>query len=185
MPIEPLTSQETGGIIGPDDLPIIDRINELIDRVNALDTLIPEGAPAKFTPEGGLAVQLTNKTGAASVKGTLVEADDTTDNAFKVMVADDPDPIGAVYEDGIADGEPCWVVVAGIAEVLIEDGTAATRSYWAKVSDTVAGRADITNPAPAGGAIAALEDHFTEIGHCLETKGSGTDVLAKIVMHFN
>jgi hypothetical protein len=142
--------------------------------------------PVRFTPEGGLAIRLTNKTGAASIKGTLVAASTATANAFEVTGASGAlNCVGAVYESGIADGSECWVVVAGIAEVLLKDSTASTLGYWAKTSEDTAGRADITNSAPTGGSVAALEDHNQEIGHCLETKASGTSVLAKIVMHFN
>jgi hypothetical protein len=147
------------------------------------------GAKIGFTIEGGYAIQLINDTGAASVKGTIVEACNESgagaDNVFTIEDADDNHPIGAVYENGIPDGGLCWVVVGGIAEVLLEDSTAATRGYWVRVSTNQAGRVDITNQAPPGGTIQALETHFQEMGHCLESKGAGTDVLCKIVMHFN
>jgi hypothetical protein len=138
-----------------------------------------------MTPEGGIAIRLTNKSGATSVKGRLVRASAGTNNAYELSGADVPNVIGVEYEAGIADGSECWVVVYGVAEVLLQNSTASTRGYWAKQSDTVAGRADITNALPPGGTIAALEDHGSEIGHCIESKTAGTDVLAKIVMHFN
>ncbi len=137
-----------------------------------------------ITPIGGIAIQLTNKTGGASVKGTIVIADTTTDNAFDITEADDDHPIGVVYEAGVADAAECWVVIYGIAEVLLKDTTASTHGYWVKTSDT-AGRADATIAAPPGGGISELDEHMQEIGHCLETQTGGTDVLAKIVMHFN
>jgi hypothetical protein len=183
--IEEFTANDVGGIIGPTELPFVQKLNAMVRRLNLVDALIPEGAAARFTEEGGLAVQLINKTGAATIKGTLVEVDSTVDRAFSVVPADAIDCIGSVYEDGIADGELAWVVVSGIADVLLEDGTATTRDYWVKVSDTVAGRADGSNAAPPGGTVGALEDHMSEIGHSLESKGSGTDVLARILLHFN
>ena len=133
-----------------------------------------------ITPEGGQVIKLTNKTGGASVKGTLVEADSTTDNAFELSEADCEEVIGVVYEDGVADGSECWVVVSGIAEVLLKNSTASTRGYWVASSDTV-GRADATNSAPPG----FVATHFQEIGHCLESQGADTDVLAKCMLHFN
>jgi len=30
-----------------------------------------------------------------------------------------------------------------------------------------------------------IDSHFREIGHCLESKEAGTDVLCKIALHFN
>lgn len=151
-----------------------------------LDTAGVSPTPtAKFTAEGGLAVQLINKTGAVSVKGTVVETSPTDDNAVGLEEADGLDPIGVIYEDGVVDGDPVWVVVSGVAEVLLEDGTASTRNYWVRTSTSVAGRADATNAGPPGGTVAALETHAKEIGHCLESKTSGSDVLAKCVLHFN
>ena len=158
-------------------------INGGVSSVSYYTTL--EITKVKLTVEGGIAVKLTNKTGAASVKGTLVIADTTTDDAFKIMPANGVMVIGAVYENGIADGSECWVVIAGIAEVLLEDSTAATRGYWARTSVNDNGRADITNAAPPGGGIPELDIHTAEIGHCIESKSAGTDVLAKIIMHFN
>ena len=156
---------------------------------NSLNRNLPNGlivaSKILLTPEGGLAVRLTNKTGSNSVKGTVVETHDTVDNAFDIAGADSIHPIGAVYENGIADGSECWVVVQGIAEVLLEDGTGSTRGYWVRSSITDVGRADITNAAPPGGGIPELEIHMKEMGHCIESKGSGTDVIAKIIMHFN
>ena len=134
-----------------------------------------------LTPEYGVAVKMINKTGSASVKGELVEVDSGVDNAFMLEEAGGNDCIGAVYTAGVADGDECLVVVGGVAEVLIEDGTAATRGYWVRTSTSVAGRADATTATPPGLVLS----HFAEIGHCLESKSSGTDVLVKIIMHFN
>ena len=131
------------------------------------------------TPDGGLSIKMTNKTGAASVKGTIVEADTTTARAFKVAVASSVVPLGIVFEDGVADGSECWVVVSGIAFVLLKDTTASTLGYWAKTSD-VAGRANVTVSAPPGDAT-----NWQQVGYCLETQGAGTDVLARCVLHFN
>jgi hypothetical protein len=140
------------------------------------------GAGSSFvTAEGGFAVMLTNKTGANSVKGTLVQASTGTDKAFIAASSGSYEPIGAVYLSGIADGSLCPVVVGGIVDVLLEDSTASTRGYWARTSTTTAGRADITN----AGAPGLVLSHFAEIGHCLESKSSGTNVLARICMHFN
>lgn len=137
-----------------------------------------------FTPEGGVAIKKINKTGAASIKGTLVDGSDTTSNAFKITEADGNDVIGVVYEDGVADGDECYMVFTGRCQVLLKDTTAATLEYWAKTSD-VAGRADITNAVPPGGGIIALDEHFQEIGHGDESVGSGVDVLAFIQLHLN
>lgn len=159
-------------------------MTDIIDSKVSLSDFSPSDY-IKFTDEGGLAVRLTNKTGAASVKGTLVGAGTTVAKSFEINPADNPKPIGVVYEDGIADGELCWVVTAGLCQVLLEDTTAATAGYWVKVSDNDAGRADAQNLSPPGGTITALEDHLSEIGHCLESVSAGTDKLCWILMHFN
>ena len=134
-----------------------------------------------MTPEGGIAVRLTNKTGSASVKGTVIAASSTTDNAFALQ-SNEYDAFGVVYEAGIADGQECWVVVFGIAEVLLKDTTASTRGYIALCADTD-GRFIAT--APSGSPPMATDTHFKEIGHVIESKGAGTDVLCKCVIHFN
>lgn len=128
------------------------------------------------TVDGGLAIKLINKTGAPSVKGTVVIASTTTDGAFELAPSSSQYPIGIVYEAGIADGSDCLVVVAGIAEVLINDSQAATHGDWARVSTTVNGRARCTG-FEAG-------NHDLEIGHCIQSVGAGTNQLAKVVLHF-
>jgi hypothetical protein len=143
--------------------------------------LTNEGEPKiKYTVEGGLAIRLINKTGSASVKGQLVSPSAGTDNAFDTSIASDTEMIGIVYEAGVADGSLCWIVVVGIAEVLLKDTTAATRANWVSSSST-AGRADATAASPPG----ADPSHFQEIGHALESKSGGTDVLCKVKVHFN
>jgi hypothetical protein len=132
------------------------------------------------TSDGGLAVRKTNKTGALSVKGTIVKNSATTDNAFDVANTDAIDPTGVVYEGGVADGNECWVVVNGIAQVLLEDSTAATRDNWVRTSSTTAGRADATGSSPPSQIV-----HFQEVGHADESQSAGTDVLCRVSVHFN
>jgi hypothetical protein len=153
--------------------------------ITQLQSDVADLQQAVLLPSGGFAVWLENQTGAASVKGTLVEASSTVDNAFQAITANDPDPIGAVFDDGVANGEQCRVVVGGRAQVLLEDGTATSRGYWAKVSETANGRVDATLAAPSGGTIAQINEHFHEVGHTLEAKTAGTNVLCWIIMHFN
>lgn len=131
-----------------------------------------------LTREGGKCTVLINKTGVASVKGTIVEAHAATDNAFRVADASSVEGFGIVYDDGIADGSECRVVTDGRCQVLLKDATLSTRNNWVMTSD-VAGRADATNASPA-----ASPQHFKEIGHCIESKGADTDVLAFCMVHF-
>ena len=132
---------------------------------------------------GGFCIKLTNKTGANSVAGGLVEADDSNDDAVKLMTANGIDPIGVFLEGGIADGSEAWVVIAGIADVAMEDNTAATRNNWVGVATGEAGYANATAASPAN-----QTRHFQEIGHCIETVaagGGGTHILARCILHFN
>lgn len=138
-----------------------------------------------FTKEGGLWQKYINKTGLLSVKGTLVNTEASVDKGVNIVAADESDIIGVVYDDGIEDGEFIRVVTSGQAQVLLEDGTTATRGYWGRISITQAGRADITTAEPPGGTINAIDAHFREIGHCLESKIAGADVLAFVHLHFN
>lgn len=141
-------------------------------------------AKTKITDEGGLAILLTNKSGVATIKGTTVQASVNYDGAFEIAEANCKAPIGFMYEDGVVDGQDSWVVVSGIAEVLLKDSTATVRGNWMVTSD-VAGRIDGTATAPPGGTLQAAETHFDEIGHSLQSASAGTDVLVSCVIHFN
>jgi hypothetical protein len=136
---------------------------------------------AHISDEGGFVTYLTNKTGAPSVKGTLVSASTTTDNAFGLQ-SNEYDAFGVVYESGIQDGDICPIVVSGIASVLLKDGVAVTRSMFVVAADTD-GRANVV--ANPGSGLPATDLHFKECGHFIESKAAGTNVLAKAVIHFN
>jgi len=142
---------------------------------------LPTSTNIKFTPEGGLAIRLINKTGANSIKGYCVDSSHTLNNAFIYVPNGTPDCIGVIYNDGIANSLPCWVVVSGIADVYYSN--TVTAGQFARTQETasaaIAGKAygeDI--PAPPF----ATDKHFQEIGHILE---SGDPGLHKTVLHFN
>ena len=124
----------------------------------------------------GIGNKMINKTGAPSVKGTILEAH-TDDFSCKVADASSNHAIGIMYPDGVADGEPVLVIKGMNADVLLKDATLSTAGNWCKTSD-VAGRMDAT-----GGSPAAAPTHFLEIGHCEQTKAADTDVLAEIDVH--
>lgn len=137
---------------------------------------------AFITKEGGYAVRILNKTGADSVKGTIIEADKTVDNAVQLAGIDDPDPCGVVYSDGIPDGGYMYIITTGIADVKY--GTAVTRGTFARIpvtADSVAGGLAVAEPLPS--TPFATDKHFREIGHPLESIGSPG--LAKTILHFN
>ena len=139
-------------------------------------------AKTKMTSIGGIAVKLTNKSGANSVAGNLVIASGTTDDAVTTATAGDVDIIGVFLDSGISDGSEAWVVFSGIADVMMEDNTASTRGNWVAMSrgeNAVA----LNQASPA-----TAPQHFEEIGHCIESVaagGAGTNILARCVLHFN
>jgi hypothetical protein len=138
---------------------------------------------AKMTAIGGFAILLTNTTGAVTVKGQTVKPDTATDDAVILTAADDDACIGVFLDAGVADDAEAWVVVSGIADVLMGDNEAATRGNWVETNSTEAGYADATAASPA-----AAPQHFNEIGHCIESvsaTGAGTHILARCVLHFN
>lgn len=133
------------------------------------------------TGERGFLLKMTNKTGVASVKGSVVSASLGTDNAFALQ-SNEFDAFGVVQEAGVADGSDCWVWVNGsVAQVLWKDGQTATRAYVALAADTD-GRASNVE-VPSSNPVVA--EHFKELGHVLETKGSGINVLVLCHLHFN
>ena len=128
---------------------------------------------------------LTNTTGAVTVAGQLVKPDTATNDAVILTAADDLEIIGVFLNSGIADDAEAWVVISGIADVAMEDNTAATRGNWVRSSITEAGYSDATNadaPQPIN------QTHFAEVGHCIESVsagGEGTHILARCVLQFN
>lgn len=159
-------------------------------EANKLNTASPTfsgpltGDKMRITPEGGLAVALINQTGTSSVKGSVVSAGNTS-STF-VLQSNEFDSIGAVYESGIAQGSTAWIVVAGIAEVLLANNTFSTASNWV-VAHSTDGRADASQPTPTPNTTTGEHTlHFKEIGHCLETKAATTsEQTVKIIIHFN
>lgn len=153
--------------------------NNGIEKTSILADGGVQSSKFSINSTGGYMIRLTNKSGAPSIKGTVVMISDTTDNATKVNAIDSDMPIGICYEDGIADGSEMWVVVSGIAEVLLVNSVATTRGYVAYSSGSVAGRIDTAVTVPASTI------HFREIGHTIESKIAGTNVLCKCIVHFN
>ena len=135
------------------------------------------GTPlAKITPEGGYAVKLTNMTGAPSVKGQIVGIKTGTDNAFDLTAVDATYNLGVVYEGGVADAAECWVVVGGIAQVLMKN--AAVRGQMCRIPLN-------TDADEAAGYAMAAEQPVTasvyKIGDVLET--AAAEVLCKVLLH--
>jgi hypothetical protein len=180
--------------LGHGEAPREQDVTELQDQFDASTGHIHDGtanegpllsSKIKWTPEGGMAIKLTNKTGGVTVKGYLVHpySAAAVDNAVALVPVGGPDIIGAFYEDGVADGAEAWIVVAGIADVYF--GTDTTRGHFARMSisaDTGDAPGVATSEAVPSSPF-ATDKHFQEIGHVLESRvGAG---LAKVALHFN
>jgi hypothetical protein len=132
-----------------------------------------------ITAIGGFAVRMKNRTGVNSVKGKLVIASNAAFNGVNTAPSNSDRVLGAMYEDDIATGEDCWVVVGGAADVKLEDSVGSTRGQWVGSSPT-AGRA-LTKDDPA-----SVSERLQEIGHCVQTiAGDPAGALCRIIMHFN
>lgn len=92
-----------------------------------------------LTPEGGEANLLINRTGAPSVKGQVVQFSPSYDDSY-VALTDPFSPVGFVYNAGVADGQPVWVVRNGDVDGLLQDGFGAIRNGWVRASVSVPGR---------------------------------------------
>lgn len=130
----------------------------------------------KITPEGGFAVRLTNESGAVTVKGQIVSHKGTVARAFDLTAVDANHCLGVVYESGIEDAAECWVVVSGIAQVLMKN--AATMGHICRIPlNTDEGEA-------AGYAMDAAQSSSAsvyKIGDVLET--ADAEVLCKVLLH--
>lgn len=135
------------------------------------------GNGSGFVAEGGMYETFINNTGL-SVKGTIVIASTSVYNGVDIAPADSEMAIGVIYESDIANGSPVKVVVSGKTQVLLKNTTAASNGYWCGVSD-VAGRMYQKSSAPS------TTEHSREIGHSVESKASGTNVLSLVQIHFN
>jgi len=105
------------------------------DPIVAADSVSPiSGANFMITPEGGFAVRLVNKTGASSIRGTMVVASTTYDMSFEL--GSNYSPLGFVWESGVADAQFTWVVVAGIAPMFVLAGQTAVLGQYVELSGT-------------------------------------------------
>lgn len=125
--------------------------------------------------EGAVCLKLFNRTGGATVAGTIVKADTGNGDSVIVSAIDDPMPIGFLRDTGVADGSETWVQIAGRVLVLGDSG-GVLPGQWCGTGPT-AGSVDGDTTIPAA------TQHFQEIGHSLSTIGSGGT--GRIVTHFN
>jgi hypothetical protein len=134
------------------------------------------------TNERGFLVKMINRTGGASVKGTLLAASVSTDREV-IKQANEYDTIAVVQESGVAEGSEMWCWMPGsVCQMLLKDSVTAAQGEVALAADTD-GRMDrTTNP---GGGLPGTDTHFKEVGHVLQDVTGGTDQLCLVAMHCN
>ena len=129
----------------------------------------------KITPEGGFAVRLTNKSGAATVKGTIVSIKAGGDGEFELTPVNATHCLGVVETDAVVDGGSAFVTVAGIAPVLMKNNSTAGHICRIPLTDD--------DDEAAGYAMDAAQSSSAsvyKIGDVLETKNANTLCLVRL-----
>ena len=139
-----------------------------------------DSTKCKITAEGGIAVKMTNKTGAASVKGSIVSLSTGTDNAFALSAVDASGVVGVVYEADKADAAECFVVVKGIAETLFTNNVTHGMYARAPVAADTGEEAGKAVGAAIPAATFNTDVYLARFGFVLESKNAGT--LAKVLL---
>ena len=152
-------------------------VNGTVEITNASASVT--GPKFKITPEGGYAIEMTNRNGSSVSKGMVVCSSKSYDFSFELSGVNSIDAVGVVYDPTISSGSDGYIVVSGIADVMLKNSTASTHGNFVYASDT-AGRALADSVSPP-----STTEHWRELGHCIESKSSGTNVVAKCVLHFN
>ena len=146
------------------------------------------GGGSGFTSEGGLYITAINDTGLASVKGWVLHPSTAVNGGVSRCPVGDFDPVGIMYEDGVANGQPVKVVISGWADVLVQAGYQITREYWVGAPGAFVAPPGVIGLAQTAAGAPATTDHFREIGHCLDDKLPKPLVvatLARCLIHFN
>lgn len=154
-------------------------------KIGSLNLLVMGNSALGYDPvtgESGPLLRVIQRTGGVSVKGELVSCSLAADDSL-IKQSNEYDAVGVIAQAGIADGELCWVWSEGaIAQVLYEDGEAATRGNILLAAPTDGRGIDIANP---GGGLPGTDTHFKENGHVMQSVASGTDILARCWLHHN
>ena len=125
-----------------------------------------------ITELGGIFVKMLNQTGFPTIKGTVLSIG-SIPNSVSVCIGSEEKAIAIAYDSGVTNGAMCKAVICGIADVLLEDGKGCVAGYCAELSKAQNGRVD--------GSASVNKD----CGYMLESKTAGTNVLAKMLIHFD
>jgi len=129
---------------------------------------------------GERGAQLKVQVSEAVVKGELLHPSPTVDLKYSKQTVE-YDVTCVAYEAGDAD-DWIWAWTTGAScQMLYKDSTAATRAFVA-IADAVDGRASDIDIATIGGNP-SIDTHFKEVGHVMENKTAGTNVL--VMVHFH
>ena len=93
----------------------------------------------RMTPEGGLAVKLTNHSGATTVHGSAVALASAHDDSFVLTSAYTDHGVGFLYGSGVTNGNDAWVVIAGLAEAILQANKAVSVGGWLDWSSATPG----------------------------------------------
>ena len=147
--------------------------------IGQLGHLIP-GTIAN-TSEGGLVILVHKLPVSITRRGLVCRASTNIPLSWEISQASERSMLGVIYED---DENPdlTWVVISGIAQVLLQDGTAAAPGNWVKTSDSQPGRANATTVTPPDGTMPKISERLRELGYCLESKTAGIDVLCSCLV---
>jgi hypothetical protein len=155
--------------------------------------LVASGTRSGNTTAGTITLTAQNAsglTGSVTITGGANPTQDNdaantlfigVDGAIGLEEPNDTMPMGIIYEAGIANGSDVWVVVAGKADVLLDDAQVVTRGGVLLMSATTAGRADFVPQ----GTVLTTTQHFEELGHTLQGVPAGTNRLVRAILHWN
>lgn len=102
-------------------------------------THISYGGANYNTPEGGRSFALFNRTGGPITAGEMVELSSTAARAFIRAPRGSDNPCGVTYES-VNDGEECWVVTDGLANLWLDASGGCVTGQVLGMSPTEPGR---------------------------------------------
>ena len=148
---------------------------------NTATPTVEKWARMHYDPNTGeMGAQVKVQVAEAVVKGSLLAVSSSADRKY-IKQASEYDTCAIAYEASDADGY-IWAWTTGaVCQMLVKDSTAITRGYVAISADTD-GRMDNIDLSTIGGNP-AITTHFKEVGHVLESKSAGTNVL--VLIHFH
>lgn len=99
-----------------------DDVVQWVANTAAEASAVSSSFKAAVTPEGGFTVTMLNGTNAATVRGTVVApcSGSAYTNTFDIAPSGSLKQVGVVYDAGVATSGSCRIVVAGIADVLVQ-----------------------------------------------------------------